>query len=98
LPFFVAQKGKKMSIKTIRSLEKDLNKVLKRYEAECEITTAEICGVLGVLRTDREIRALLPYCVDLLKDLLGIAAETEGAAPVGEILTLEGKERSEMEN
>jgi len=92
------KKGKEMSKETIDKLEKDLNRVLKRYEAECELTTAEICGVLGVLRTDREIRAILPYCVDLLKDLLGVSATSEGGAPVGEIITLEGKEGDKMEN
>lgn len=83
-----------MSIKTIDNLERELAVVLRRYETEYEMTTAEICGVLGVLRTDRELRALLPYCVDLLNELLKIPAETTTNAPVGEIITLEGKEGS----
>lgn len=89
--------GKEMSIKTIDNLEKELQVVLKRYEDEYGITIAEACGVLSVLKADRAIRAVLPYCGDLLKELLEIPTSTTGKAPVGKIIQIEseGKEGDE---
>lgn len=83
-----------MSKEIISKLENDLNKVLKEYEDNYEITAAEVCGVLSIIRTDKAMRALLPFCKDFLKDLLELPAISEGGAPVGKIVTLEGKERN----
>jgi len=85
-----------MSRKLIEELEKDLRAVVKRYETEYEMIAGEMCGVLGIIQTDIQIRALLPYCTDLLKDLLGIVATSENGPPVGEIIHIpEGKEGDE---
>lgn len=87
-----------MSKKLIEELERDLRTVVKRYETDFEMCAGEVGGVLGLIRADVELRALLPHCVDLLKDLLGITATSEGDAPVGEIIHIEErKEGVDME-
>lgn len=72
-----------MSRETITKLEHDLNDLLAIYETDHEITTAEVCGILGVLQFQRYLNAT------------NLPAEAVSGPPVGEILQLEGKDSME---
>ncbi len=74
---------------TIANLEKELESVLTRYESEYEITTAEVCGILGVLAAQRHIRAILPTCPDMLREVLETPVEAVSGPPTGNIINLE---------
>jgi hypothetical protein len=85
-----------MSREVIAELESALSKVLVRYETEYEVTAAEVCGILGILQADRQLRAILPHCVNEIKEILGEPVLSHSGPPTGEIVTLEGNEPGEM--
>ena len=70
---------------TIADLERDLEKVLVRYETEKEITAAEIVGTLSIVASQRRLKAILSYNVPFLRDLLEIPSETVSGPPLGTI-------------
>jgi len=78
-----------MSRKVIAELEKDLDKVLVRYETEYEITTAEMAGVLETLKTIRLVKAALPFMAGDLKEVLEEPVLSQAGAPEGEFLHLD---------
>ena len=80
----------KMSRKIIAELELALEKVLVKYETEYEITTAEVVGILEILKSGRIMKAVMSHNVEEFKELLGVACLSEVGAPVGDIITLEG--------
>ena len=74
-----------MSRQIIADLERDLEKVLVRYETEKEITTAEIVGTLSIVASQRRLKAILSYNVPFLRDLLEMPLEAVSGPPLGTV-------------
>ena len=84
-----------MSRQVIAELELALDKVLRRYETEYEVTSAEIIGILEILKFQRGFKAVLPHSVDFLKELLEVPVLSQAGPPEGDFIDFDEAEQKD---